>query len=242
MALIRINKFLADSGVSSRRGADALIEIGVVRVNGKILMEPGMSVDPTRDVVTVKGERVGTKEKLFRYVAIYKPAGYVSTVKDTHADKTVLDLFTSKERVYPVGRLDKDSEGLMFLTNDGDFALKLTHPRYHVAKTYRVLVKGSVTPDIISRLTHGVKLDDGYSKASQVRVVSTGDEGIWLDVVLHEGKKRQIRRMCAACRLHVKRLVRVAIGEIELENLREGKWRELTDADLKSLEGSVRTL
>ncbi len=235
VGLIRINKFLADAGVSSRRGADALIEEGVVRVNGKVLLEVGVQIDPAKDTVTIKGERVGVRNKECRYVAIYKPAGYVSTVRDSHAEKTVMDLVNFKERVYPVGRLDKDSEGLMFLTNDGDFSLRLTHPRYHVAKTYRVLVKGIVNEGILERFKRGIKLEDGMSSVADIQMISKNEDGAWLEIVLQEGKKRQIRRMCAGVHLYVKRLVRIAIGSVKLGDLREGSWRELTADEVKGL-------
>lgn len=233
--MIRINKFLADSGVASRRGADALIDSGVVKVNGKILREQGISVDPLKDVITVKGKRLGETKKKLIYVAVNKPRGYVSTVKDSHADKTVMDLVPIQDRVYPVGRLDKDSEGLILLTNDGDFALKLTHPRYHVSKTYHVLVRGNVSEDVLNRLRRGVRLEDGVSKAFQVKVIEAENGESWIEMVLHEGKKRQIRRMCAEVHLYVVRLIRVAIGDVLIDDLKIGKWRELTSKEINSL-------
>ncbi len=238
MAKVRINKYIADCGVTSRRGADALIAEGVVTVNGHILRELGMQIDPDVAVVKVRGVQIGLAEKKLIYVAVNKPVDYVSTVKDVFADKTVLDLFSTKERVYPVGRLDKDSEGLLLLTNDGDLSLKLTHPRYGVPKTYHVLVVGKAIPEALNKMKSGVLLEDGYAKALSTQVLSHGSFGVWIEVVLLEGKKREIRRMCAALHLHVVRLIRVAIGEVRLGDLKDGAWRMLSEVEIKKLKAS----
>ncbi len=235
MSLVRINKFLADCGIASRRGADELIAAGKVRVNGEVPSVLGMRVDTDKDIITVNGKHIKSVPKKLVYIAVNKPRGYVSTVEDPHAEKPVIALYPGKERVYPVGRLDKDSEGLLLLTNDGSLSLKLTHPRYHVAKTYQVLVVGKVTDAVLENFQTGIVLEDGLAKAAAVRVLKKEGKGTWLELVLHEGRKRQIRRMCAEMHLHVERLVRVAIGTVQLGSLKEGAWRELREDEVRAL-------
>jgi 23S rRNA pseudouridine2605 synthase len=224
---IRLNKYLSQFSAVSRRKADDLIASGKVQVNG-VVATLGMRVDAEKDEVLVEGKKIGVTPTEPVYFAVYKPQGYVSTTTDRFGEQIVTSLVPSSERLYPVGRLDKDSEGLMILTNDGDFAYKMTHPKYEAAKTYQVLVKGRISEEVLSKLRNGVELDDGETAKCEVkrlRIEEGGHE--WLEFVLHEGRKRQIRRMCAVVHLYVEKLIRVQMGSVSLGDLTEGKYRSL---------------
>lgn len=221
----RLAKYLARAGVASRRRAEGLISAGRVAVNGRVVTGPAFNVDPDRDLVTVDGEVVRPEPKV--YLMLHKPPGYVSTVSDTHGRPTVIDLVPRMARLYPVGRLDADSEGLLLLTNDGELTMLLTHPRYHVPRTYRVWVAGIPTGTELERLARGVALEDGPTAPARVRLVRAVRGEAVLEMTLFEGRKRQVRRMCEAIGHPVRRLLRVGLGPLHLGDLPPGRWREL---------------
>lgn len=230
----RINKYLASVGVAARRKIDTMIEEGRVVVNGK-KARLGQKVDPAADRIVVDGKQVAATSQKLEYIAIYKPRGVVSTVKDTHNRKKVVDLVGSDKRLYPVGRLDFESEGLMFLTNDGNFANLLMHPRYHVPKTYEVKFLGGVSSFKIEALKTGVRLSDGVTAPAEVTILDPAGRGSLLKITLFEGRNRQIRRMAEKLHLHVLSLKRVAIGEVALGTMKAGDWRNLSASEVKSL-------
>ena len=236
----RLQNVLAHAGVASRRGAAAIIEAGRVTVDGVVVREPGLRVDAEKASVSVDGRAVGAPERK-RTIMLYKPVGVLSTVSDPFGGKTVADMLRGKvkERLVPVGRLDKDSEGLLLMTNDGDLALKLTHPRYEHEKTYVVKAAGRWSDDKLRILRGPVEMPDGYvTRPVPVELVSTGRDNVHeLVFRLKEGRKRQIRYMCSASHLVVLSLKRVAIGALRLPaDLKPGEWRDLereeTDAVL----------
>jgi 23S rRNA pseudouridine2605 synthase len=226
----RLQKVLAGRGLGSRRACEELIEAGRVRVNGEIAVL-GRRVDADRDRVSVDGVPIGVRPDLVYYV-VNKPAGVVSTAADPHGRPTVMDLVPPAPRVHPVGRLDADSEGLLLLTNDGELTYRLTHPRFGVEKEYLVVVDGSPGPGAVRRLREGVELEDG--RTAPARVAAVGTAG--LRITIHEGRNRQIRRMCAAVGHPVSRLVRTRIGPIRTGKLQPGQWRPLTQREALDLQ------
>jgi 23S rRNA pseudouridine2605 synthase len=239
MTLIRINKYLADQGVASRREADRMISEGMISLNGKTVTELGTKVDLEKDVVSVKGSKIQTKAPEFKYIVLHKPRGVVSTVRDSHAEKTVVSMVNSSERLYPVGRLDKESYGLVLLTNDGELAYRLTHPKYHIPKTYRVKVKGKIRESTLERLRKGVYIENELTSPADVRVIKSDENITEFEIVLYEGKKREIRLMCASLHLFLVDLKRVSIGSLELGNLESGKYRELSEDEIVVLKKTV---
>ena len=232
---LRIQKYIAECGVCSRRKAEELIMSGKVKVNNS-LATIGQKINPFKDKVFVSGKLIKkTKEK--RYIMLHKPRGFVTTMSDEFDRKCITMLIEDvNERVYPVGRLDKNSEGLLLLTNDGEFANMMAHPRTHVPKTYRVTVRPPVSDDQLSSLINGTKLDDGYvTKPAEVQVVQNEENRVVLLMTIFEGKNRQIRRMCEALDIELIRLKRVAIGEIRLGMLPQGKYRDLSEQEIRSL-------
>jgi 23S rRNA pseudouridine2605 synthase len=226
---VRLAKFLAHAGVASRRAAESLIADGRVRVGGEVETNPATDVD-SGSGVTVDGKPVAREPREVH--ALNKPAGVLSTARDTHGRPTVVDLVRSRGRLYPVGRLDADSTGLILLTNDGELADLLTHPRYGVEKVYRVRVQpGRLSPRALTALREGVELDDGRTAPARVRQVAPG----LLEIALHEGRKRQVRRMCEAVGHRVVELERVAFGPLGLRGLEPGKSRRLKDAEVERL-------
>lgn len=236
---VRLQKMLADCGIASRRKAEELIEQGRVRVNGKVAVI-GEKVNPRLDRVTVNGRKVTVKQEKI-YIMLHKPRGYVTTMSDEMDRKCVAELVTeASARVFPVGRLDKDSEGLLLMTNDGDFANALTHPSKHVPKTYRVTVRGKVSEETIATLEAGIMLDGKKTLPADIHTHSIGEDRTTLEVVLYEGRNRQIRRMCEECSLEVLRLKRIAIGKIKLGGLKCGDWRPLNDEELRSIKTLIQ--
>lgn len=232
---IRLQKILADAGVASRRAAEALIAAGRVSVNGCIVATLGTKANPERDDIRVDGRPLARAAPPV-YLALNKPAGYVSTASDERGRPTVLDLVRDvPARLYPVGRLDRDSEGLLLLTNDGDLALRLTHPRYGVEKEYAVLLDREPRPEALGLLATGIDLDGRRTAPARVRRLERAPAGVWIAIALHEGRKRQIRRMCAALGLHVLRLIRVRIGPVRLGTLPPGAYRPLTSKEVEAL-------
>lgn len=231
---IRLQKFLSEAGVASRRKAEEMIRNGSVKVNGAVA-QIGDSVDPKRDTVTVKGKKV-RKESNMRYILLNKPRGYVTTTDDELGRKCVLELVKDvKERVYPVGRLDRVSEGALILTNDGAFANAMMHPSRHVPKTYRVTVRPEITAEKVEMLSSGIELDGRMTAPADVHVITKEEGRAVLEIVLYEGRNRQIRRMCEAVELEVARLRRIAVGSVKLGMLQTGEWRDLTPAEVESL-------
>ena len=239
---IRLQKFLADNGVASRRKSEELIEQGRVKVNGRVAMI-GDKVDPIRDKVTVRGKTVvATKEKI--YIMLHKPRGFITTMSDERDRKCVAQLVKDVPlKVYPVGRLDRNSEGLLFLTNDGDFANHLTHPSSHVNKTYRVTVAGKVSEEQIVKMATGIDIDsDGrLTLPCDVFVIERKEDRTVLNFIISEGRNRQIRKMCEKVGLNVLRLKRTEIAGVKLGMLGQGKWRELNEKELKRLTNISKT-
>lgn len=231
---IRLQKFLSEAGIASRRKAEEMIRSGLVKVNGKIA-NIGDSVDPKTDSVSVGGKKV-KKENSLRYILLNKPRGYVTTTDDDLGRKCVLELVSGvKERIYPVGRLDRVSEGALILTNDGEFANAMMHPSKHVPKTYRVTVRPGITSEQVDILSTGVDIDGRMTAPADVRVLSKEEGRAVLEIVLYEGRNRQIRRMCEALELEVARLKRTAVGSVKLGMLKTGEWRDLTPQEVESL-------
>jgi 23S rRNA pseudouridine2605 synthase len=237
---IRLQKALAAAGVGSRRHCEELIAAGRVAVNGVVVRELGTKVVPT-DQLKVDGAVVGDAERHV-YYAVHKPVGYVSTADDPEGRPTVLDLVSTTARVYPVGRLDYDSEGLLILTNDGELTQLLLHPSHEVEREYEVHVVGEPTPAQLRQLREGVVFDGQRTAPAEVRVVQTRPGEAWLLVAIHEGRKRQIRRMCDAVGLRVDRLVRVRVGPLMLGDLPEGRYRALRSDEVRQLRAAARSL
>ncbi|MDE3112234.1 MAG: rRNA pseudouridine synthase [Chloroflexota bacterium] len=235
---LRLNKLLADRGVASRRHADELITAGRVSVNGRVVRELGTRVDPGARIA-VDGDAVALKER-HRYVALNKPIGIVSSARAERGRRSVADLVAARERLYPVGRLDVDSEGLVLLTNDGEWAERVLHPRYGHEREYEARVSGALTEEVAARLRRGVRLEEGTARAERVSIVARDARGGRVRVVLRTGWKRQLRRMCAGVGLHVDGLVRLRIGSLRLGRLAPGRWRELTAREVAALAAPAR--
>lgn len=234
MASVRLQKFLADAGVASRRAAERLIAGGSVAVNGRTVTELGTKVDPDQDQVVVDGRTLRSRKKL--YVAVNKPPGFLCSRTDPEERRVVGELLPPEwAQLYTVGRLDRDSEGLIFLTNDGDFCLKLTHPRYGVRKKYVAVVEGRLESSQIARFTEGVEHEGEILKAERVRLVDSNNSHSVVELELAQGKNREVRRLFEVLGHEVVQLRRVQIGPIKLGELRVGKWRVLTPAEVRSL-------
>lgn len=230
----RLQKVLARAGVASRRASEILIEQGRVTVNGQVVTQLGVKVDPQRDVIAVDGERLRAENLV--YIMLNKPRQVLSAASDSRGRKTVVDLVDVPERVYPVGRLDRESEGLILLTNDGDLAEKITHPRSHLEKEYHVLVRGNPSTSTLIRWRKGEIPVEGKPTAGAVveRLKMEGDH-VWLRVILTEGRKRQIRETARILGHPVKRLERVRIGPLQLGRLKPGQWRYLRPEEVQQL-------
>lgn len=235
---MRINKFIANLGVASRRKADEMILEGRVKVNGVVIKELGTQVDEKNDVVEVDGNIISTNDENKVYIMINKPEGYITTSKDQFGRKSVLDLVKDvNERVYPVGRLDYETSGLLLLTNDGDLTYKLTHPSHEFKKTYLASVKGIPTKEEVSRLENGLKIEDYITAKAKMKVVKINREKKYAVcmITIHEGKNRQVRKMLDAINHPVMNLRRVSLGKIQLGTLKLGEYRYLTDEEIKYL-------
>ena len=241
MEKIRIQKVLSDAGYCSRRKAEELIIRGKVKVNGHPA-EIGMKVDPAKDLISVGGENLYIpRKKNDRYLMMNKPRGYVTTVSDDQNRRCVMDLLGEvEERVYPVGRLDMNSEGLLIFTNDGAFANDLMHPSRHVTKTYRVTVRPDITDEQTVALSEGVVIDGRKTFPAVVRVLTKEPGRVVIEVVIHEGRNRQVRKMCEAVGLEVARLKRTSVGPLRLGMLKPGAVRDLTAEELKAIRNAIK--
>lgn len=230
----RIQKILAERGVASRRAAEKLILSGRIQVNGRGI-KLGDSADPVKDIISVDGKIVAqVKEKY--YLALHKPRGFVTTMIDEKDRKCVALLVEDfPGRVYPVGRLDKDSEGLLLMTNDGQFANVVSHPKKQIAKTYRVTVRPGINEEQLNRISTGIVIEGKKTAPAKVKVLEEGPGRVVLELILYEGRNREIRKMCEALGLEVARLKRVAIGPVRIGMLKQGAYRELTKEEIKSL-------
>ncbi len=234
---IRLQKYLSQCAVASRRKSEELIISGKVKVNGKVA-GLGDKIDPRRDTVTVSGKKIVSSKKHY-YIMLHKPRGFITTMDDEMGRKCVAELVKDVgARVYPVGRLDRDSEGLLLMTNDGDFANHLTHPSKHVPKTYRVTVRPNVTEDQLVAFSEGIEIDGRKTSPADAHIIDKSENRVVLEIVIHEGRNRQIRRMCEALGLEVARLKRTHIGSIKLGMLPQGKWRNLTEDEVHRLKVS----
>lgn len=233
MQKIRIQKYFSDCGLMSRRAAEAAIENGEVTLNGHPA-HIGDSLDPAKDIVTYRGAPVIQKKREHTYIMLNKPRGYITSMSDPRGRKCVTELLSGvKTRVYPIGRLDLISEGLLLLTDDGELANRLTHPKHSIPKIYRVKVAGAVSEEQLEVLRSDLVIDDYRIEPVNVSVHHTDENGTTLSMELFEGRNRQIRKMCEQAGLTVKRLNRVGIGKLRLNGLAVGKWRALTDEELR---------
>lgn len=235
MEEIRLQKYLAEAGIASRRKCEEYIEQGRVKVNNEIA-KLGTKVNPEVDVIVFDNKKVEDKEELV-YILLNKPIGYVTTAKDQFSRDSVLDLVQVKQRIVPVGRLDMYTSGALLLSNDGDFVYKITHPKHEVNKTYTVTVKGIVTNEEIKQLEKGVEVEDYVTKPAKVKILKTDTEKdiSRLEITIHEGKNRQVRKMCEAVGRKVQALHRSKIGNIDVKDLKIGTWRYLKQEEIKYL-------
>lgn len=237
---LRLQKYMAHCGVASRRKSEEIIKAGLVEVNGEIVSEMGIKIDPEKDTVRVDGKPIEL-EKRNIYLMLNKPVGYVTSMKDKFNDKKVIDLITGiDERVYPVGRLDKDSSGLLFLTNDGDFAYKLTHPKYEVPKLYLAKVEGLPKEEDLDKMREGLYIDGWKTSEAKVDLKSKDGKFSFLEIQIHEGRNRQVRKMCEAIGYPVVDLHRIKFGGIALGQLELGEYRKLSDKELQILKNSIK--
>jgi len=235
--IVRLQKYIAMSGVASRRAAEELITSGKVLVNDKKITELGTKVEIGADTVKVNNEIINPEVKKY-YIMLNKPTGYVSTVSDQFDRPTVLDLIGEeiKSRIFPVGRLDYDTSGLLLLTNDGDFTYKVTHPKFNMNKTYIATIKGGITPKGLAQLRSGVIIEDGFKTSpAEVEMLSCEKGYTVIQITIHEGKNRQVRKMFEAVGCKVSELNRIKIGTVELGNLPIGRWRYLTSHEISYL-------
>lgn len=240
--LVRLQKYMADLGIASRRKSEQMIADGMVKVNGRTAAI-GDKVNPKRDKVTVRGRKIAAGAKAKRYyIMLNKPRGYVTTMSDEMGRKCVAELVKDiPARIYPVGRLDRDSEGLLLMTNDGEFANRVTHPSKHVYKVYRVTVRPAINEEQLVEMSSGMVIDGKKTAPAEVRVVQREEGRCVLEIILREGRNRQIRKMCEQLGLEVPRLKRIAVGQVKLGGLKSGAWRELTKDEVHRLQANSNT-
>lgn len=239
--LERLQKIISAAGITSRRASEALILNGQVAVNGIIVTELGSKADPSKDSITVDGKLLKISAQRL-YILLNKPPGYITALKDSQDRPLVTDLLKDvPERVYPVGRLDYNTEGLLLLTNDGEWANRLMHPSNEIEKEYHVRVRGKVLDQQLKRMAEGVELDDGMTAPAVVNLVKSGEQNDWISVAIHEGRNRQVRRMCEVVSLSVVRLKRIRYGSLMLGTLRSGQFRYLSESEVKQLSGEPAT-
>lgn len=234
----RLQKFLAEAGVASRRKAEALIAQGKVKVNGKVVTEMGFKIDSEKDEVTYLEKKVSKKQTKMVYIMLHKPVGYVTTAKEQFGRPAVVDLIQGvSERIFPVGRLDYDTSGLLLLTNDGDLTYKLTHPKHDVDKTYIAKLYGVPDEGALQKFRRGVVLEGKRTKPAKIQILNRDKDGRFCtaEIIIHEGRNRQVRKMCESIKHPVAQLQRVATGELKLGDLPKGKYRHLTEKEVKYL-------
>lgn len=230
---IRLNKYLANLGICSRREVKQLLKAQALTVNGKQVVEPGTRIDPYHDTIKLNGEKI--KPPRLVYYLLNKPKNVVSTTTDEFGRKNVTALIPTKERIYPVGRLDKDTTGLIILTNDGALTNLLTHPKYHVNKVYRLMIKGRANGAQLRTLRNGVLLNDGITAPAEVRIIKEKPNVSVLEMTIHEGRNRQIRRMCETVGIQLLELQRIKFGHLTLGKLGAGQYRELTKDEINTI-------
>ena len=233
----RLQKFIANQGICSRRKAEEYITSGRIKVNGNVIMELGTKIDPNKDIIEVDGKKISNISGKKVYILLNKPIGYVTTTRDQFNRNTVLDLVNVKEKILPVGRLDMYTSGAIILSNDGDFIYKITHPKYEVEKTYNVTLKGQVTDEEIEQLKNGVQIENYVTGKAKVKILRIDKEKDLsrVEIIIHEGKNREVRKMCEAIGRKVLALHRTKIGNISVKDLRLGTWRYLKPNEIKSL-------
>lgn len=236
---MRINKFMAECGVASRRACDEMILEGRVKVNGKKIDTPGLEINEFNDAVTLDGRRITLVSKKY-YIMLHKPKGYVTTVKDDKGRKTVMELIKIRSRLYPVGRLDYDTEGLLLLTNDGQLAYALTHPSHEVPKTYIAKIKGKISDTEVRQLRKGVEIDGKMTLPAVVKIIETDDEFSRVEVTIKEGRNHQIKKMFEVVGKEVVFLKRTAIGPLKLGGLGRGEYKNLTSKEIEILKAMVK--
>ena len=236
---MRINKFMAECGVASRRACDEMILEGRVKVNGKKIDTPGLEINEFNDAVTLDGRRIMLVSKKY-YIMLHKPKGYVTTVKDDKGRKTVMELIKIRSRLYPVGRLDYDTEGLLLLTNDGQLAYALTHPSHEVPKTYIAKIKGKISDTEVRQLRKGVEIDGKMTFPAVVKIIETDDEFSRVEVTIKEGRNHQIKKMFEVVEKEVVFLKRTAIGPLKLGGLGRGEYKNLTSKEIEILKAIVK--
>ena len=234
MEEVRLQKFLSNYGICSRRKAEELILNGLIKVNGEVVTQLGKKINPEKDEVIYKGNKIGKTDKKV-YILLNKPIGYVTTTKDQFGRDTVLDLVKVKEKILPVGRLDMYTSGALILTNDGEFIYKVTHPKYEVEKTYNVTLKGIITKDEIQNLEQGVKIENYISGNAKVKILKLDKEKdiSRIEITIHEGKNREVRKMCNSIGKKVLALHRSKIENIDVKKLKLGEWRYLTNKEIE---------
>ncbi len=237
MEVERLQKFIANQGICSRRKAEEYILSGRVNVNGNVVTELGTKIDPNKDVVEVDGKKISNITGKKVYILLNKPIGYVTTTKDQFDRNTVIDLVKVKEKVLPVGRLDMYTSGAIILSNDGEFIYKITHPKYEVEKTYNVTLKGQIAEEEVEKLRNGVEVEDYITGKAKVKILRIDKEKDLsrVEIIIHEGKNREVRKMCEAIGRKVLALHRTKIGNISVKDLRLGTWRYLKPNEIKSL-------
>ena len=233
----RLQKFIANQGICSRRKAEEYITSGRIKVNGNVIMELGTKIDPNKDIIEVDGKKISNISGKKVYILLNKPIGYVTTTRDQFNRNTVLDLVNVKEKVLPVGRLDMYTSGAIILSNDGDFIYKITHPKYEVEKTYNVTLKGQVTDEEIEQLRNGVQIENYVTGKAKVKILRIDKEKDLsrVEIRIHEGRNREVRKMCEAIGRKVLALHRTKIDKISVKDLRLGTWRYLKPNEIKSL-------
>lgn len=231
---MRLNKFISTSGITSRRKADELISRGEVKVNGKVVQQLGTQIDPHADIVIIDNKILSLNQSKVVY-AVNKPIGFVSTTQDELNRSTVVSLVPSEPKVNPVGRLDKDSEGLIILTNDGELSLRLTHPQHHIPKTYQVVVNRKLSFNQLMKIRNGLQLKHAQLAQARIDLLKETDQGWWYQMTLHQGKNRQIRRMMQALNCQVIRLIRTQIGQLQLKELQHNQYIILNSDQLHRL-------
>lgn len=236
---IRLDKYLSNRGFTSRRNIKKFLKENTVTIDGNRIRESGFRFNTQTSQILINNKKPNHSELV--YFILHKPLGVISTASDEFGRENVVSLIKTKIRVYPVGRLDKDTSGLIILTNDGELTHKLTHPKYHVPKVYRLLIGGKLTPHQKKMFTQGVMLSDGITNPTQLKIIKESHESSLLEAILHEGRYRQIRRMCEKLGITLLSLERIKFGEITLSGLKTGEYRELTKKEIESLREAVES-